>query len=804
MCMDIASRAFSAFLLAGALMQVLPVQARRVFVFGTVRDENGQPVELATVNDEHTMQSGLTDLKGRYGLRITAPDDTVRLAFRMLGYETARRQTAISQDTVQIDMLLNSLNYSLGAVNVSTTHRQAGAMQEIGTGGLRFSPQASGGAVESVIAMQAGVSSHNELSSQYSVRGGNFDENSVYVNGTEIFRPQLVHSGQQEGLSFINPDMTGSIRFSTGGFGVEYQDRMASVLDITYRRPERFEYNFSASMLGGSVYAGAGSDRFSISGSVRYKTTSYLLGTLDTKGEYSPSFLDFQTFMSWTPGNGWDMSLTANSARNRYMFKPADRNTSFGTTDDPHQFKVYYEGWESDRFNNSTVAFNVRKILGNSLYRLNASVFESSENESYDILSEYWLDESATGAGLAVGSFMQHARNRLHTQVAAVSFKAGHSMPSAGRIDWGVEYRHENVRDFTAEWELRDSAGYTLPNSHDGALSMYSAIRSDQKTGSSRTSAYIQDTYRLSTRAGLFNLNAGIRASWWSWNRQTTLSPRLLVSFQPSSNENLLFRLSAGIYHQTPFYKEFKDTVQTGRLSVVSLNHDIKSQRSVQFVIGGDYDFTVFNRPFKFTTELYFKKLDRLIPYTIDNVRIIYSGRNSSYGYAMGMDMKLFGEFVPGTQSWLTFSLMDTKEYFKGRLIPRPTSQRYNVSLYFSDTFPRHDRWNMSLRCALADGLPVSPPDNSDFRFRAPAYRRVDIGLSYKVLDSSMLTHVYGRNRLMGDIWIGADCLNLIGVNNVNSYYWISDISGTMYAIPNYLTGRQLNLRISLSLPQIP
>ena len=804
MCMSGYNRAVSVFLLTCALAQVTTVHARRVYVSGTVRDENGQPVELATVNDERTMQSCLTNLKGQYGLHITAPDDTLRLAFRMLGYDTMWHTLAASQDTMRVDVILPSLKYSLVEVDVSSTHRQAGAMQTIGTAGLDFTPQAGGGAVESIISTQAGVSSRNELSNQYSVRGGNFDENSVYVNGTEIFRPQLVHSGQQEGLSFINPDMTGSIRFSTGGFGVEYQDRMSSVLDITYRKPEGLEYRLQGSMLGGSAYTGYGSDRFSAAGSVRYKTTSSLLGTLDTKGEYDPSFLDVQTFVCWMPGNGWDMSLTANAARNRYNFKPVDRNTSFGTSEDPHQFTVYYEGWESDRFDNSTVAFDVRKTTEKSLFRLNASVFNSSEKESYDILSRYLLDESRTYAGQSIGSFMQHARNRLDTRVASVSFKAGHNTALEGRIDWGLEYRHEQVRDHTSEWELRDSAGYTLPNAMEGPIRMYSTVRSDQDETSDRVSAFIQDTHRFNNAAGAFSVNAGIRASWWSWNARTTFSPRVLVSYRPSSHDDLIFRISLGVYHQAPFYKEFKDTVQTDGNTVVRLNRDIKSQRSVQLVLGGDYDFTVFNRPFRFTTELYYKKLDRLIPYTLDNVRIVYSGTNSSHGYAAGIDMKLFGEFVPGTQSWLTLSVMDTRERAGDRWIQRPTSQRYNLSLYFSDTFQRHDRWNMSLRCALADGLPFTAPDSRNFQFRAPAYRRVDIGLSYKLLDSTTLPHVYGRRSLMGDIWVGADCLNLIGVNNVNSYYWISDVEGILYAIPNYLTGRQLNLHISLSLPRLP
>lgn len=794
-------RLFAVFLLLCNLVFAQPAAARRVYVYGRITDGSGQPVELATVNDERTLQSTISDLKGRYSLHVTALDDTLRLVFRMMGHETVRRIAAVSADSMQIDMILPTLNNELGDVEIRSTRRQTDGMQNINASGLKFTPQAGGGAVESIIATQAGVSSHNELSSQYSVRGGNFDENSVYVNGTEIFRPQLVHSGQQEGLSFINPDMVGSIRFSTGGFGVEYQDRMASVLDITYRKPKGFEYSLQGSLLGGGIYAGTGGKKFGISGSVRYKTTSYLLGTLDTKGEYDPQFLDFQTFAYWTPGKDWEFSMTANAARNRYRFSPADRTTSFGTSDSPHQFQVYYEGWESDSYNNSTIALDANKTVGNSRYSLNASTFYSHENESYDILSQYWIDDQVTAGGLAIGSFMQHARNRLDTRVTAVSFKASHSNKLLGRIGWGLEYRHEDVLDHSSQWEMRDSAGYTLPNPTGGAMHLTSSLKADTHVTGNRASAYIQDTYRFGTALGLFSVNAGIRSTYWNWNSRFTFSPRLIASFQPAANENITLRLSAGIYHQAPFYKEFKDTVLIGYTAHTVLNRDIRAQRSMQFVMGGDYDFQVFDRPFKFTAELYCKKLDRLIPYTLDNVRIVYSGSNSSHGYAAGIDMKLFGEFVPGTQSWLTFSLMDTKECIEGRWLPRPTSQRYNLSLYFSDTFPRRDRWNMSLRCALADGLPFSSPQEQDCQFRAPAYKRVDIGLSYKLLDSSTLPHVYGRRPLLGDIWIGAECLNLIGVSNVNSYYWITDVLNTQYAIPNYLTGRQFNLRLSISLP---
>lgn len=785
-------------LLILAVCMALPLQARRVHIHGRVYDESGQPVELATVHEELTLHSAMTNLKGEYSLNVSTQTDTLNLIFRMIGHETRRRTLISPQDTVQLDIMLPTSNYTLENVNISATRRRSDGMQDINAEGLRFTADANGGSVESIIATQAGVSSHNELSSQYNVRGGNFDENSVYVNGTEILRPLLVRSGQQEGLSFINPDMVESIIFSTGGFSVEYGDKMSSVLDITYRKPQGFESTLMASLLGASAYVGAGNDKFSFSGSVRYKTTRYLLGTLDTHGEYDPSFLDYQTYMSWTPNTRWEIGLIGNAAVNRYNFTPTDRTTTFGTAKDPKTFKVYYEGWESDRFNTLFSALDIKRKEQNSVYRFNLAAFSSHESESFDILSQYWLDEATGSDNLAVGSFMQHARNRLKSTVYTASLKGTHKTDLAGTIGWGLEYRHEEVTDHMREWEMRDSAGYTLPYTQTGPMEMIYSLKSDYGISNGKAAAFIQDTYRLNTGLGLFTLNGGLRASWWSWNKEITVSPRLTVGFTPAFNEDFLFRFSTGIYYQTPFYKEIKDTVNAGGIYHVNLNRKIKAQRSMQVVLGADYDFMVYDRPFKFTTEIYYKRLDRLIPYNLDNVRIVYYGNNCAHGYAAGIDMKLYGEFVPGTASWLTFSLMSTRENIGGKWLPRPTDQLYNLSLYFTDYFPRRESWKMSLRCSLADGLPFGPTHSGREKqvFRAPAYKRVDIGLSYKVFDYSKHPHVYGKSGFFNDIWMGIDALNLLGINNVNSYYWITDIQNTQYAVPNYLTGRQLNLRL--------
>ena len=780
----------------------MPMQAKRVYIHGRVYDEGGDPVELATVNEEQTFHSAMTNLKGEYSLNVNSNSDTVNLVFRMLGHQTRRYSIVSPPDTVRLDMLLPTSNYALGDVDITAIRRRNDGMQTINAEGIRFTADANGGSVESIIATQAGVSTHNELSSQYNVRGGNFDENSVYVNGTEIFRPLLVRAGQQEGLSFINPDMVESISFSTGGFSVEYGDKMSSVLDITYHKPQKLESVISASLLGASAYVGTGTDKFSFAGSVRYKTTGYLLGTLDTKGEYDPSFTDYQAYLSWTPDKKWDIGIIGNAAVNNYRFRPTDRNTSFGTSQNPHTFKVYYEGWESDLFRTFFGALDIKRMEENSNYRFNLSAFNSQESESFDILSQYWLDDNGSTDNLAVGSFMQHARNRLKANVYTVSFKGSHKTPKAGTIGWGLEYRHEQVKDRMREWEMRDSAGYTLPYTQTGPMQMIYSLKSDHGVSNKKASVFIQDTYRLNTGIGYFVLNGGVRASWWNWNNEITVSPRFMMGFTPSFNEDFTFRFSTGVYYQTPFYKEIKDTVNTGGIYSVKLNRDIRSQRSIQFVLGGDYDFRIFDRPFKFTAELYYKKMDRLIPYNIDNVRIVYYGENSAHGYAAGLDMKLYGEFVPGTASWLTFSLMSTKEQIAGKWIPRPTDQFYNFSLYFTDFFARSNNWKMSLRCSLADGLPFGPTHSGREKqvFRAPAYKRVDIGLSYKIFDYNKHPHIYGKSGFFNNIWLGVDGLNLLGINNVNSYYWITDIQNTQYAVPNYLTGRQFNVRIIANL----
>lgn len=773
------------------------IAAQRVHISGRVYDENGEPVELATVNESHFLTSTITNLQGHYDISL-AYRDTLELVFRMVGHETRRRTLTSPSDSIVLDVMLPSSGYALEGVTISDMRRQTDANQTITMEGAHLSPDASGsGYVETIISTQAGVSSHNELSSQYNVRGGNFDENSVYVNGIEILRPLLVRAGQQEGLSFINSDMVESISFSTGGFAAMYGDKMSSVLDINYRKPTRLESTVSASLLGASAYVGFGNDRFCISNSLRYKTNRALLGTLDTQGEYRPDFLDYQLYASWTPDDKWEMSILGNIASNSYKFTPSDRNTTFGTMEDPRTFKVYFDGWESDLFRTMFGSFDLtRKIDLQNSVSLRVSTFHSNESESYDIMSQYWLD-NAEDNQLAIGTFMEHARNRLNSTVTTVSLSGKHRF-DANDIRWGMDLQHEAIDENMREWESRDSAGYMMPNTSAGPLNMIYSLRSSQEMESNRLSLYVQDTWRHSSRIGLLTLNGGIRASYWDWNEEMIVSPRASISLIPASNDNLVMRLSGGLYYQAPFYKELKDSTFSDGVGTVTLNRNIKSQQSIQVILGGDYHFRAFDRQFKLTVEAYYKKLNNLIPYNVDNVRIVYYGTNCAHGYAYGIDAKLFGEFIPGADSWITFSLMKTQECINGKWMPRPTDQRYNLSFYFTDFFPRSDKWRMTLRASLSDGLPTGPPHGGREQeiYKTPAYKRIDIGMSYRLLNNELRLHENGIAKAFKNIWLGIDCFNLFGNNNVNSYYWITDVDGTQFAIPNYLTGRQLNFRI--------
>lgn len=788
-----------------ALLLILLSQgatAQKVTIKGRVTDLNQKPIEIANVSIVGKPIGTVCDLNGNYSLTCESSDSLV-VAYSMIGYQTRKRTFKNPTDTLVVNVTLPPMDIQLDDAVITHKERQMTTTQQIGLPEkLRLNPSASGNGIEDIIKSQAGVSAHNELSSQYNVRGGNFDENSVYVNGVEIYRPLLIRAGQQEGLSFLNPDMVNSIAFSTGGFEAKYGDRMSSVLDITYRKPREFESNVSLSMLGASIYAGWGNNKVSFSNSVRYKSNRYLLGTLDTKGEYNPTFIDYQAYFSWRINSKLNFDIIGNIARNEYKFTPSDRKTSFGTLENVKEFKVYFDGWEKDLFRTLFGAASLNYAPNEyNHFTLQASAFNTNEEETYDILGEYWLNDINTDETMSVGGYLEHARNYLEANVQTVSLKGSHYL-GPHDLRWGAEWKMQEFSDNQREWELRDSAGYNVPVHPDGLRPVYS-LKSKTQSSSNILSFFVQDTYKFKSSLGLISINGGIRVSHWDWNDEVIVSPRASIGLIPEFNDKMTFRFAAGIYYQTPFYKEMRDTTTHEGISSVTLNKKIKSQRSIHFVLGYDYHFKMMDRPFKFTAEAYYKKLDNLIPYNVDNVRIVYYGENCAHGYATGLDMKLFGEFVPGTDSWVTFSIMDTKEKINGGdWIPRPTNSKFNASLYFTDFFPGTDRWKMSLQGVYADGLPFGPPHTGreKQRFNAPAYKRVDIGMSYRLLNNEEKIYRTGVYKYIKNIWLGIDAFNLLDINNVNSYYWVSDVSNNNYAVPNYLTGRQINARILVEL----
>ena len=788
-------------LLTCILLGSVCLQAQNVTIRGRVIDDEHKPLELALVHIEGQMAGTNADLQGRYSLTCSSADSLV-VVFSMVGYQTRKRVLTEPHDTVTLDVLLPKLGIELQGVEVTDIRRQTSTMTDVNISDVKHMGNASGGGIEQIIATQAGVSTHNELSNQYNVRGGSFDENSVYINGIEVYRPLLVRSGQQEGLSVINPDMVERVQFSAGGFEAKYGDKMSSVLDITYKRPTGFEASASASLLGASAYVGFGNGKFSMTHGIRYKTMKNLLGTSDTQGEYDPRDFDYQTYISWSPNERWTVEAIGNIARNDYNFTPHDRKTKFGTQNDAKEFKVYFDGWEKDRFHtyfgSASLTHNFNTY--NSL-TLNYAVFRTDERESFDIHGEYWLSDSGEDQSLAIGKYMEHARNRLTATVSTVSL-SGRSRFTSHDLRYGILSKSEKVDESMREWEMRDSAGYSLPHTGREVNLIYN-LASENKISSNRIEAYLQDTWRKEYDEGELILNYGFRVSHWNYNKETLFSPRATVAFVPARHDEWVFRFSTGLYYQAPFYKELRDTVNIGSNYIARLNPDIKSQRSIHFLFGTEYKFRVNDRPFKATGEVYFKSLSDLIPYNVDNVRLSYYGENCADGYAAGIDLKIYGEFVPKTDSWVSIGVMSTKEKIHGKSIPRPTDQLLNCSVLFSDYFPNTDRWKITVRGHYASGLPFGPPHTGREKqvFRMTSYRRVDIGMSYRLFkgmeDDGLLRNA-GRRLGIKNVWLGVDAFNVLGINNVNSYYWVTDITNNQYAVPNYLTGRQLNARISI------
>jgi Outer membrane receptor proteins, mostly Fe transport len=777
----------------------------KVTILGKVTNGDGSnsPVEFATVRIGGTAIGTNTGLDGTF--KLTCPSsDTIRVHVACIGFAEESRTLIQPKGEITLNFVLHENTKMLDEVNVTEYKKETSTMGSVSIDQLKRSPDVSGGSVEALITTMAGVNSSNEMSSQYSVRGGTFDENSVYINGVEVYRPQLISSGQQEGLSIINPDLVGSIKFSTGGFSAEYADKMSSVLDITYKQPESFEGSVSASLMGASLSLGQSSKKFSQLHGVRFKKNSSLLSSMETKGEYDPSFFDYQTNLVLAASNKFKVSFLGNISVNNYKFKPVNRTTNFGTSTDAKQFTVYFDGQEKDRFETYFGALSLQWLPTKATtFTLLGSGYLTNELVTYDISGEYWLDQAGAGdvgGELGVGRYQEHARNRLKASVFNVSLRGSTTLRKHS-LAYGISLSHESIMDRSREWERRDSAGYSLPHDPNLVKVIYN-LSSRQDVNSTRMSFYAMDTYRHQTSAGYLSANGGIRMSYWSFNKEFLISPRVSLGFVPDAHAAWAFRFATGLYYQSPFYKEYRlPIVDADGNTTIELNKDIKSQRSYQVILGADYTFRALNRPFKLTGEMYYKALGNMIPYEIDNLKLVYSGKNETKGYAMGLDFKLYGQFVEGSDSWISFSLMNTKETLNGVKVPRPSEQRYSFALYFTDYFPKFPKLKFSLRGIFSDGLPVTAPHSSRDKgyFRTPAYKRVDVGLSYALLSplkegesrSGWLKHIKS-------VWLGLDCFNLFDISNVSSYYWVTDVNDIQYAVPNYLTRRQLNVRLTV------
>ena len=792
-------------------MQALGQQ--RVTISGTVSDSTSTAIENANILIKNTTTGTVTDSNGAFTLR-TATQYPITLQISSIGFATTEFTINKNDNLSKIKITLSTKNEQISEVNIKGSQTES-SMTKIEANLTNVLPDASGGNIEGLIKTQLGVASNNELSSQYRVRGGNYDENLVYVNGIEVYRPFLIRAGQQEGMSFVNPDLVSSVEFSPGGFNTEYGDKMSSVLDIRYKQPVEFAGSGQISLLGASAHVEGVSKNKKLTyiTGLRYKTNKYLLGTMDVSGDYNPSFFDVQSYLTYEINPAWSVEGLGYYSRNAYNFIPVDRETVFGTISEVKKLKIYFEGEEKDLFNTGFISLALSHARNsNNHYKLLVSGYRTYEEETYDILGQYWLqqlesqpgeepnpDEGITNIG--VGSYLQHARNSLLGVIQNVAVQGKHRF-NEHLLSWQVKYQHEYFSDYINEWEMRDSAGYSVPTKSDKLELAYS-LNTDLDISSNRITGYIQDEYRLQTNAGDLFFNYGARINYWSYNNEFLFSPRLNVSYIPAGNRNFRLRGAVGIYYQSPFYKEL-------RMPDGKLNEDIKAQKSAHYVLGGDLYFDVRERPFKFTTEAYYKNLTNLISYQVDNVRIRYSGKNDAVGYATGLDMKINGEIVKGLESWASLSIMQTREDIlddsyedeNGRIvypgyIPRPSDQRVNFSLFFQDYLPNNPTFKVHLNLVFGSGLPFGPPRSPRYKatFRMPPYRRVDMGFSKD------LTAFFNKNRdrehsAFKRFWVGLDFFNLFNIDNTISYFWVTDVNNRQYAVPNYLTSRRINFKI--------
>ena len=790
--------------------------AQLVRVSGHLTDDKGYPVEVATVAVEGTAIGTTSGDKGYYYLDVPAGKE-ITLVFSLVGYELQRRKiTATEGNDMTLDVKLKRKAGTLKEVVKKSSREDEAGFIKIDAQKAGALPSTIGG-IEGLIKTMVGT--NNELTSQYNVRGGNYDENLVYVNDFEIYRPFLTRSGQQEGLSFINADLVSNVNFSVGGFQPKYGDKLSSVLDVDYKRPKEFGGRAMVSALGAglSLWGASKNEKFTYLLSGRQKSNQYLLQSQPTKGVYNPSFTDVQALLNYRFSNKWEMEVIGNYARNRFSFVPEEFTSSFGLINKAYTLNIAYKGSEIDQFDSRFGGWSTTFKPNDKLrLKLLASGFQTNEKETYDLYGEYLLGELETDLGktefgqvkYAIGTGIIHgyARNYLKVDVGNLAHRGSYD---GGKhyIQWGADANITNITDKLYEWERRDSAGFTLPYKQY-TLEMTKLYTSAATFNYMRYSGFVQDNFRFNDSLGL-TISVGARFNYSTLNEELLISPRAQISYKPLRwKSDMIFKLAGGFYQQPPLYREMRN------LNGV-VNKDLKAQKSYHIVAGTDYNFEALNRPFRFTTEVYYKGLWDIVPYEYDNVRIRYFGKNNAEGYVYGGEIRLFGDIVKDATSWISLGLMKAAEDVTDDVfiikdvngadsvrvnpgyVPRPTDQRFMLGMYFEDYLPRYKNFRMHLNFLYASGLPFGPPDQARYgdTLRLPAYKRVDIGFSAKLLNAEK--HRNDKWKAFDNIWLSAEVFNLLGIQNTLSYTWVRDFtSGKTFAVPNRLTSRLINVKL--------
>lgn len=829
------------------LFPVSLLSQQNAALYGKVTDEQGAGIEMVNVYITGTQTGTVTDKEGNYRLTVPA-NQQFSLDFSFVGFDSRRFQiTLLPGQKKELNVMLQASSTELKGVEIKDEQIRSYNYVRLDPKDAKLIPTLTGG-IEAMLKTLPGVSSTNELSSQYSVRGGNFDENLVYVNGIEIYRPFLIRAGQQEGLSFVNTTLVSGVVFSAGGWEAKYGDKMSSVLDVQYRKPDSLAATVNLSLLGaeGSFEGLTKNRKFTYLTGVRYKTNQYVLKGLETQGNYKPNFIDVQGLLTYQVNSKIMLSALGYYSRNSYNLVPESRETNFGTIQEAYRLTIYFDGQELDRYQMYLGAFTVDYNLTPKLnMKLIFSGFQTQESETFDTRGQYWIGKLENALGdeefgnvtevQGVGTYMDHARNYLEADVISAEYKAS-LIKGKSFILWGLKYQHENVSDHLSEWDLIDSAGYSLPNPSTviggttepkPSLELNHSLKTDITLSTNRLMGYLQNTWDLLKDGHDLSVTAGIRFNYWDYNKQFLVSPRASLAYKPMWRREMVFRFSTGYYYQPPFYKELRDLEG-------NLNPDIRAQKSIHVVAGMDWFFYAWGRPFKFTTEAYYKYLDDLIPYYVDNVRIRYVAQNNAHGYATGIDFKVNGEFIKGSESWASLSFLATQEDVEGDFyydyynaegekiipgytpdqdvvdsirvepgyIPRPTDQRVNFGLFFQDYLPLIPSFKANLTLIFGTGLPFGPPDSPlyDRTYRYPPYRRVDLGFSKLLIGENTTFKKKNPLSYIDNAWISLEIFNLFQISNTVSYIWVTDVNGRQYAVPNYLTPRLVNLKLIIEL----